>query len=346
MINVREKAGFNPVLHLMRGMAILLVVLGHSVDPFVSIDQVKTVKTIIYSFHMPLFFFLSGFFGLKFFDVSPSQYGRRIVGQFKRLMVVYLFCSVVAIPVKLALNQYADRPIHLSDVPATVLLYPHKHPVYPLWYLYVLFAVEVLCLTVSRVRRIRYDRAIDAAAMLAVVAAVYFVPLSRWWDIFAVRAVRQFLIFFVVGFLVGRHAAAGQRLVNKLCVPLLGLAGAWVLVLRYPPMQFPVAGLLYALSGIVLTWAAATVVLRRLKVVVSVLNVAADYAYPIYVFSYFFQVLVRITVVQILGVTHPWPIALLLAAGVVCPVLLSKYVLEKSPLLRRCALGDWMDGRS
>ena len=45
----------NILLDMMRGWAIILVVLGHAGVPDI-------IRTFIYSFHMPLFFFISGFF--------------------------------------------------------------------------------------------------------------------------------------------------------------------------------------------------------------------------------------------------------------------------------------------
>ncbi|MDU6126762.1 MAG: acyltransferase family protein, partial [Veillonella sp.] len=51
----------------MKGIAILLVVLGHSVPDQASASGIASyplylMRTIIYSFHMPVFFFVAGYF--------------------------------------------------------------------------------------------------------------------------------------------------------------------------------------------------------------------------------------------------------------------------------------------
>ena len=52
---------------IMKGIAILLVVLGHSVPDQASASGIASyplylMRTIIYSFHMPVFFFVAGYF--------------------------------------------------------------------------------------------------------------------------------------------------------------------------------------------------------------------------------------------------------------------------------------------
>ena len=69
-------------IDIARGIGILLVVLGHNdfalVSPF--------IYQVIYSFHMPLFFFLSGFF------INPSVGFREFIGRrFNSLLKPYLF---------------------------------------------------------------------------------------------------------------------------------------------------------------------------------------------------------------------------------------------------------------
>jgi fucose 4-O-acetylase-like acetyltransferase len=53
MMQERDKT-----LDVLRGMGILLVVLGHSIQ-----NEYVVLNTVILSFHMPLFFFCSGCLG-------------------------------------------------------------------------------------------------------------------------------------------------------------------------------------------------------------------------------------------------------------------------------------------
>lgn len=72
-----------PVIDIMRGLGIILVVMGHiSCEPHLS--------CWIYSFHMPLFFFISG---MSFFVAGKKMY---IWKQVKHLLIPYLFFSILS----------------------------------------------------------------------------------------------------------------------------------------------------------------------------------------------------------------------------------------------------------
>lgn len=72
-----------PVIDIMRGLGIILVVMGRiSCEPHLS--------CWIYSFHMPLFFFISG---MSFFVAGKKMY---IWKQVKHLLIPYLFFSILS----------------------------------------------------------------------------------------------------------------------------------------------------------------------------------------------------------------------------------------------------------
>lgn len=61
-------------LDFYKGIAILLVVLGHSISRGVANHYLDPVMLWIYSFHMPLFFFISGYL------ISYTSYKKRTLG--------------------------------------------------------------------------------------------------------------------------------------------------------------------------------------------------------------------------------------------------------------------------
>ena len=87
----------------LKGFAILLVVMGHVIPwSFQSFEDVKLISPspvvlwkIIYSFHMPLFMFISGFlFGQSHFN-SFKEYALKIWKKTKMLLVPYIACSIL-----------------------------------------------------------------------------------------------------------------------------------------------------------------------------------------------------------------------------------------------------------
>lgn len=69
-------------LDAMKGMGILLVVLGH-------VSLIEPLNTVIYAFHMPLFFFISGFL---FFSSRKEHFAVRRVKSLLTPYFVFL-CS-------------------------------------------------------------------------------------------------------------------------------------------------------------------------------------------------------------------------------------------------------------
>src|ERR1044071_3831642 len=79
-------------LDIARGIGILLVVLGHNDFEVISVFA----RQVIYSFHIPLFFFLSGYFintSLPFFDFFKKRFNSLLKPYFFTIFLIY-FVSV------------------------------------------------------------------------------------------------------------------------------------------------------------------------------------------------------------------------------------------------------------
>lgn len=70
------------------------------------------------------------------------------------------------------------------------------------------------------------------------------------------------------------------------------------------------------------------------------IGIWSDYSYEIYLFGDLFQEVTKIGFVRILGVPALANLPVSLAVGLLCPVLLSRYVIRKNRFLRRFAAGD------
>src|SRR4030095_386081 len=75
-------------LDIARGIGILLVVLGHNDFEAISLF----IHQVIYSFHIPLFFFLSGYFidtSIPFFDFFKKRFNSVLKPFFFTLFLIY-----------------------------------------------------------------------------------------------------------------------------------------------------------------------------------------------------------------------------------------------------------------
>lgn len=81
----------------LKALAMFLVVLGHS-----GLPEDSTIRALIYSFHIPFFVFLSGFFAK-----IPNSLSEFLKKSFYTLVIPYLFFSLLLIPF--------DSVVHLLE---------------------------------------------------------------------------------------------------------------------------------------------------------------------------------------------------------------------------------------
>ena len=119
----------------MKGLAILLVVLGHLFMPHTQEGQLHSCATIIYSFHMSFFFFLSGYINEKVNGIEKNGSFNFIKKKFRSLIIPFLFWSFIT-PIFL----YNRVPVTRNDFIEPLCIFPNKH----YWFLPVLFFFMIL----------------------------------------------------------------------------------------------------------------------------------------------------------------------------------------------------------
>ncbi len=115
-----------------KGIGVILVVLGH----FLYQSNLPMLNRAIYSFHMPLFFILSGYLQKR---AIPHGY---VLNKVKRLLVPFTCFSVVGIPI-FGYGIIANGG-NLIDVLVDALYIRGRITNNPLWFLIVLFEVFVI----------------------------------------------------------------------------------------------------------------------------------------------------------------------------------------------------------
>jgi fucose 4-O-acetylase-like acetyltransferase len=115
----------------IKGIAILLVIMGHLIQ-FNGLGTDNAVFEFIYSFHMPLFFIISGYIGFKTVNIhSVKSYGSFLKKKFISLVIPLLFWSLIVSKFFFAESWYV---ISIDDLTDTLL-----HP--GLWFLQYLFII-------------------------------------------------------------------------------------------------------------------------------------------------------------------------------------------------------------
>ena len=137
-------------LDSLKGFAIFLVVVGHVVLGYIKADifpqfynELQYIYDIIYSFHMPLFFLISGY--LYKFTWSKNNTGvlKKIGNKFFNMVPLYLVFSLVFWLFKYYATLYSNIQMseHFNFID---LMHIYIAPLAYLWFLYVLICLFII----------------------------------------------------------------------------------------------------------------------------------------------------------------------------------------------------------
>jgi fucose 4-O-acetylase-like acetyltransferase len=179
----------NHHIDALKGVAIILVVLGHSVQVNDANFDNNLLFRIIYSFHMPMFMFLSGY-------ILLAQLGHSFLGYLKknaiRLLVPFLvwyFVSYIII--------CFQKDVSL----ATYFLDLARSPGRGLWFLWILFLNSTLLFCALKLAcyknwQNRENYFVIAAILLSMACSA---------DFFALADVKQYFPYYAAGFFVRKY---------------------------------------------------------------------------------------------------------------------------------------------
>lgn len=136
------------VFDVVKGLGIILVVFAH-------VNYTNAPLTYIYSFHMPLFFIISGIF----FDKKKYTFLQFVKNRFFRLICPYLFFYVLILLFKTAIalisNGFSAIAFDSVKEPFIQMFIAQgsaKVVSAPLWFIPCLFVVEVLYYFISKLK--------------------------------------------------------------------------------------------------------------------------------------------------------------------------------------------------
>ena len=129
----------NDSIDVSKGIGIILVVIGHVLSPVMSGNSIlEWLYSVIYTFHMPLFFFVSGYVAKKLVT-KPVAKIELIKQRLLRLMVPYCVWAVIYLPMKIIMAEH----VRFSDEYKWYSFFLGNNPDGQLWFLYVLFVISI-----------------------------------------------------------------------------------------------------------------------------------------------------------------------------------------------------------
>lgn len=201
-----------------RCIGIVLVVFGHSFpfDVYIS-PALWTAQEFIYSFHMPLFIFLSGYLITRNSRSAGDYIRRRSI----RLLIPYFVLSVITFIPKTLVRQFLNDSVQLSlwYLIKTELI-PRENVWGHFWYIPVVYAL--CCAGVFLAKPLRRNRT-AGWALLAASFLILFAPRTTDW--FALEDLRKMLFYFILG-MIASNQDPDARVVSNGCWLLAPLAAA------------------------------------------------------------------------------------------------------------------------
>ena len=185
-------------IDFLRGFAILLVVLGHTVQYVThpnSFDQ-DVVFRMIYSFHIPLFFFISGL-TTPMRSISSDEFKNKIFKRTKQLLIPFVIWKVLSC-ILVGFNE----PFY------NLFLYPDNG----LWFLWVLFFDYLIFHIVLMISCMVYPKpfvCLIAAYLLLRVISIFV-------NICGFGMVSNFFLYFIIGSYIGQYKGKILHMPHKL----------------------------------------------------------------------------------------------------------------------------------
>lgn len=309
-------------IDFLYALGTILVVLGHSHSSDwtrISGTPYEFIINFIYTFHMPLFFFVAGYLFLNSGKLLRVGYWYWIGEKALKIFVPYFFLTIAFLIPKMHMDTglWCD-----FDYTVKTFLQPRNNVWGHLWFLPVLF----LCFAAFGISRffLKNNHKIEFYIIVTVICvALFFLPIDTEWLGFT--DFRSFIIFFDIGMIsyeASRKSNHSLRTPIKIAMILLGLtvsALLFVFAYDYLPIK-----LLTAAMMLTVCYLTATMIQEN-----KYCEWISKHNYTIYLYSWPAQAVVMMACDRI---NTSWVVTFLamFVAGILFPVALI-FVYEKLP---------------
>jgi fucose 4-O-acetylase-like acetyltransferase len=192
------RAGRLEWIDYAKGIGIILVVYGHVVIGITNAGIVASATEnlqlfpkysldLIYTFHMSLFFFLSGLVA----DGNPSKSKGDFKSLFwkkvKTIAYPYLVWSIIQGIISALMSDYTNSEFNIVELPIRILFIPIAH----YWFLYALFAHHLIFALTKKILNI------NIYAILFVSVLMYLI--WPYMNVFPIKIITGTFVYYVLG---------------------------------------------------------------------------------------------------------------------------------------------------
>ena len=292
----------------------ILVIFGHSHSSDwtrIAGTPYEYINNFIYTFHMPLFFFISGFLLMNSGRIIRIGYGKWLGEKALKIFVPYCFLTAIFLFPKMRMDtgKWIDPGYMIKS-----FLQPRGNVWGHLWFLPVLF----FCFLVFGLWQVfvhKRNQLLFSIPIIVLTVALYFLPLNTAW--FGFTDFRSFALFFVFGMVAKVLINANKihlSLASKVLIIIFGLALSFLLYVFAYTSIFAKLGM--AVLMLIVCYNMATLISEN-----NFCAWVSKHNYTIYLYSWPAQAAVMMLCDRF---NIGWPITFLLmfATGIAFPVVL------------------------
>ena len=284
----RPGSGRDESLDIAKGFGIILVVLGHCLDGLIasgffpaSLMWPTLAVYVIYLFHMPLFFVVSGHLA----SGKHRPIGTTLAKLLQTIVYPYFLWSILQGLTLIYFSKYTTSQMHISSLYKILWA-----PIVPYWFLYALFLCQIGYLAI---RKLSHQMQLGIAIAAFLIPSFFLLPLGGANLNIVPETTRGFL-YFILGIVSVAQVKQFGRW-TALSATILFVVFAIV----YYQSQFggalaSIAALPAGMAGIIATLAWARMLAANGGRLVSMLAFCGRYSMSIYVTHIFFTAGVRI----------------------------------------------------
>ena len=183
--------GRNITIDIAKAICIIFVVIGHYL-PDDSPQWYQSINDIVYSFHMPLFFFASGYIYIS--TLKKCSYTSFISKKVKRLVIPYFATSIILISIKLLTEFFSGMQVdHPVGINAFIRMFYLPEAGFFLWFIWALWWMFVIVpLFKTKTQR---------NVLFALTFVCAYIPFPTT-EIFCLAELKDMFVYFMLGVFV------------------------------------------------------------------------------------------------------------------------------------------------
>ena len=317
-------------LAVLQGFSMLLVVIGHVMLTNKSNDPTTPIATeiqrVIYTFHMPLFIFISGW--LFYFTCIRKEkpYKEMLLSKVKRLVVPFYTFTLVTMVLKMKFPQLMHRMVDWQEIVNTFVLFK-SNPLGEMWFVVVLFELMLLYPLYNVMTKNK------VTAVAGIVVAILLNKFTPHLSYFNIGKVAYMSPFFVAGILCCKYQ--WQKYIESYGALLVTTAGFVVCnIMGLLPAQLKIV---MVTAGIGFSFSLCLMLARRQPRLFCSFR---DYTFQIFLMGIFFQMAIRWIYVRIGNELLFIPMWLLsVVIGVYAPTVIAGLIKRNAPRGIRLCFG-------